>query len=98
MSKLPYLTSDLPGIGGQIKQRVEDFRVVEIPLYEACGEGTHVYFRVEKCGIPTPVAVNRLAKYMGVRSGEIGVAGLMLYSDLMERVVVTTVISNSACS
>lgn len=76
MTRLPYLTSDLPGIGGEIKQQVEDFRVAEIPLYEACGEGTHVYFRIEKCGIPTPAAVNRLAKYMGVRSSDIGVAGL----------------------
>lgn len=76
MTVLPYLTSDLPGIGGEIKQRVEDFRVAEIPLYEPCGAGTHVYFRIEKRGIPTPVAVSRLAKYMGVRSGDIGVAGL----------------------
>lgn len=73
---LPYLTADLPGIGGTIKQRVEDFRVEEIPLYEASGEGTHVYFRVEKRGIPTPVAVERIARYMGVRPADIGVAGL----------------------
>ena len=74
--ELPYLTSDLPGIGGLIKQRVEDFRVEEIPLYEACGEGTHVYFRVEKAGIATPAAVERIARYMDVRPSEIGVAGL----------------------
>ena len=54
---LPYLTSDLPGTGGQAKQRVEDFHVEELPLYEACGEGTHVYFRVRKRGVPTPAAI-----------------------------------------
>ena len=73
---LPHLTDDLPGIGGRIKQRVEDFRVEEIPLYDACGEGTHVYFRVEKAGIPTAAAVERIARHMDVRPGEIGVAGL----------------------
>ncbi len=55
---------------------MEDFRVEELPLYEASGSGTHVYFRVVKTGIPTPVAVSRIARYMGVRPGEIGVAGL----------------------
>lgn len=73
---LPYLTHDLPGVGGTIKDRVEDFRVDELPLYEARGEGTHVYFRIEKRGIPTPVAVERLAHHMNVRPGDIGVAGL----------------------
>jgi len=74
--KLPYLTSDLPGIGGQTKQRLEDFQVEELPLYEACGEGTHVYFRVVKSGIPTPAAVDRIARHMHVRPTEIGLAGL----------------------
>ncbi len=73
---LPYLTGDLPGIGGRIKQRVEDFRVEELPLYAPCGEGTHVYFRIVKRGIPTPGCVDRIAKHMGVRPGEIGIAGL----------------------
>jgi tRNA pseudouridine13 synthase len=29
---LPFLTGDLPGVGGQVKRRLEDFRVEEIPL------------------------------------------------------------------
>ncbi len=73
---LPYLTASLGGIGGRIKQRVEDFRVDEQPLYQPCGEGTHIYFRIEKRGIPTPVALGRLARHMGVRPGDIGLAGL----------------------
>ncbi len=76
MNELPYLTSDLPGIGGQVKHRVEDFHVDETPLYEASGEGTHVYFRIEKRGIPTPAAINRIARYMGVRPSDIGAAGM----------------------
>ena len=73
---LPYLTADSPGIGGRIKQRLEDFRVEELPLYLPSGEGTHLYFRATKAGVPTPAAVDRIAKHMGVRSHEIGVAGL----------------------
>ncbi len=73
---MPYLTNDLPGIGGRIKEYLEDFCVEEIPLYEPCGEGTHVYFRVVKRGIPTPAAVDRIAKYMGVKPADIGFAGM----------------------
>jgi tRNA pseudouridine13 synthase len=71
-----YLTGDLPGLGGVIKQRPEDFRVDEIPLYPACGEGTHVYVHIEKRGIPTPAAVERLARHLNRRPSDIGVAGL----------------------
>lgn len=72
----PYLTTDLPGVGGEIKTDVEDFRVDEIPLYEPSGEGTHVYFRVLKRGIPTPAAVARIARFMDVTPSQIGYAGL----------------------
>lgn len=74
--QLPYLTSDLPGIGGRIKQSVEDFQVREVPRYSPSGQGTHLYFRVIKRGVPTPVAVERIARHMGVRPPDIGVAGL----------------------
>ncbi|MCP4375198.1 MAG: tRNA pseudouridine(13) synthase TruD, partial [bacterium] len=73
---LPYLTAELPGTGGLIKQNTSDFCVEEIPLYPAAGEGTHIYFTVRKRGIPTPAAVARIAKYMQVQPSEIGVAGL----------------------
>jgi len=74
--ELPYLTSELPGTGGRIRQRAEDFRVEEVPLYTPCGEGTHVYFRVTKTGVPTPAAVARIARHMGAKSTDIGYAGL----------------------
>ncbi len=73
---LPYLTRDLPGTGGTIKNHLADFVVEEIPLYPPSGQGDHVYFRLEKRGIPTPEAVRRIARYMGVRRSEIGFAGL----------------------
>lgn len=73
---LPFFTSELAGIGGRIKRRAEDFRVDEAPLYQPCGEGTHVYFRVRKVGIPTPAVVERIAEYMHVRRTDIGFAGM----------------------
>ena len=76
MPDLPYLTAAMPGIGGAIKQHLEDFVVEEIPVYEASGEGTHIYFDVEKRGIPTPEAIGRIAHYMGVNRNDIGFAGL----------------------
>ncbi len=76
MTLLPYLTAALPGIGGAIKTSVDDFRVAEIPLYEACGQGDHTYIQIRKRGIPTPAAVERLARYMGVGRMAIGFAGM----------------------
>jgi tRNA pseudouridine13 synthase len=76
IENLPYLTAGLPGVGGRIKDDVSDFVVEEIPLYPLSGEGTHVYFRVTKRGIPTPAAVDRIARFMEVRADEIGFAGL----------------------
>lgn len=74
--RLPFLTSELPGIGGAIKQRPEDFQVDEVPLYEASGKGDHVYFRVRKIGVSTQTAVERIARYMGRPARDFGVAGL----------------------
>lgn len=74
--QLPYLTKDFPGIGGAIKQRVEDFFVQEIPLYEPVGEGEHVYCEIQKVGLTTFEAIHRIAAALDVSSWDIGYAGL----------------------
>lgn len=74
--KLPYVTQDLPGIGGQIKTHVEDFIVHEVPLYEPKGVGTHCYFEVEKRGISTMEAAKLIARALGRKTFDIGYAGL----------------------
>lgn len=74
--RLPYLTADLPGIGGAIKRFNEDFLVEELPAYPACGDGTHVYFTIEKQGLTTPAAIGIIAKSLGRRSCDIGYAGM----------------------
>jgi tRNA pseudouridine13 synthase len=76
LSELPYLTRDLPGIGGSIKNHDADFIVEELPLYEPCGEGTHVYIRIEKRGLTTHEAVRRIARALGKTPRDVGYAGL----------------------
>src|SRR5262249_28893664 len=76
MPQLPYLTPDVPGVGGVIKQRPEDFFVQEIPLYEPCGEGEHVYAEIQKVGVTTFDAIRRIAGALGISTHEIGYAGM----------------------
>jgi tRNA pseudouridine13 synthase len=75
-TELPYLTAELLGVGGAIKRYDEDFIVEEIPLYPACGEGTHTYFTMEKRGLTTLAAIRLIARTLGRKPGEIGYAGL----------------------
>jgi tRNA pseudouridine13 synthase len=76
VDELPFLTADVRGVGGRIKARPEDFVVDEVELYPACGEGTHVYFRIEKIGLPTMRAVQDIARALNVRVHDIGYAGM----------------------
>jgi tRNA pseudouridine13 synthase len=73
---LPYLTGNLPGIGGVIRSTPEDFRVEEKPLYLPCGEGEHLYLSITKRGLSTPQLVSRISSTLGVKAQSIGVAGL----------------------
>ena len=70
-----YLTRDLPGIGGQIRQRAEDFIVEEQPLYQPAGEGEHCYLFIEKKELSSPDLIEVLANHFGVRERDIGMAG-----------------------
>lgn len=70
------LTADVPGIGGRIKQRPEDFLVEEIPAYAPSGKGEHVFLFIEKRGLSTMEVARRLARHFGVREQAVGYAGL----------------------
>lgn len=72
----PYLTPHFPGVGGVIKQRAEDFFVQELPLYEPSGEGEHVYCEIQKVGLSTFDAINRISEALRVSSRDIGYAGM----------------------
>ena len=71
-----YLSSEITGTGGIIKQAPEDFQVTELPAYEPCGSGEHLYLTIEKKGITTLEAVSRIAKKLRLPEREIGYAGM----------------------
>ena len=71
----PYLTADIPSVPAVIKRRNEDFVVEEVPLYDPCDSGDHVYALIEKVGLTTRRAVLDIAQALGVPSAAIGVAG-----------------------
>src|SRR5205823_10871370 len=76
LMSLPYLTSNIPGIGGTLKTRPEDFFVQELPLYEPSGQGEHVYAEFQKIGLSTFDAIDRIGRALYVQSRDIGYAGL----------------------
>ena len=73
---LAYLTADLPGIGGVIKQRPEDFIVEERPLYPMRGHGEHVFLLIEKTSLTTTDIVRDLSRSFRVGRNDVGYAGL----------------------
>jgi tRNA pseudouridine13 synthase len=73
---LAFLTPDLPGVGGVLKTRDQDFFVEELPLYQASGVGNHSYAFIEKTGLGTREALNRIAYALGIPRRVIGLAGL----------------------
>jgi len=54
----------------------EDFVVEELPAYLPCGEGEHAFALVEKRGLTTPQAVERITRALGISVEGAGYAGL----------------------
>ena len=73
---LPDLTASLPGIDGVLKHSPDDFIVEEIPAYLPCGEGEHLFLWIEKRDVAAEDLTAHLARALGVRRDDIGVAGL----------------------
>lgn len=59
-----------------IRRAPEDFEVDELPAYEPCGVGAHLFVRFTKRGLDTLVAVRELARRLGVPARDAGTAGL----------------------
>ncbi|HXD86485.1 MAG TPA: tRNA pseudouridine(13) synthase TruD [Urbifossiella sp.] len=72
----PLLTADLPGCGGVIRLRDDDFEVEEVPSYEPCGEGEHLFLWIEKRGMAPEYFARTIAQKLGVSPGAVGTAGL----------------------
>lgn len=76
LSPITTLTADIPGTGGLLKERPEDFLVEEIPAYEPCGSGEHLYMLIEKRDMATLHMMRIVADHFGVKPMAVGVAGL----------------------
>jgi tRNA pseudouridine13 synthase len=76
VTSLPFITANLPGIGGEIKAEPAHFVVEEFPLYEPVGEGQHVYVRLIREGWTTRALRERLVDLFGLREVDVGCAGL----------------------
>ena len=95
---LRYLTIDIPGTGGIIKETPEDFLVEEVPLYLPCGEGEHTYVTIEKRGLTTLEAVRRISRELGVPDREIGYAGMKDAVGVTRQTVSIPRVSPDVCS
>jgi tRNA pseudouridine13 synthase len=73
---MPMLTANLPGVGGTIKGEIEDFEVEEIPSYTPSGTGPHLYLWLEKRDLGGEFFLREIGKRLGVKTGDIGMAGL----------------------
>ncbi len=73
---LPYVTADLPGIGGVLRADAEDFVVEEVPLYAAQGEGQHLYVNVTKVGLTTKEVQLALERLFSLKKGDVSFAGM----------------------
>jgi len=73
---LPYLTQDLPGIGGKIRKTPDSFIVEEIPLYEPLGIGKHLYINITKENLTTRQLQEKLANFFNISVKNVGFAGM----------------------
>lgn len=74
--QLPYITRDLPGIGGVLRAEIDHFTVEEIPLYEPQGDGQHLYISLTKEGLTTKDVQQQLARLFDLGKGAVGFAGM----------------------
>lgn len=61
---------------GVLKERAEDFLVEELPLYDPCGEGEHLYLGLQKRHMPHGELIRLLQRHFGVDESAIGAAGM----------------------
>jgi tRNA pseudouridine13 synthase len=59
-----------------LKHECEDFVVEEIPAYEPCGEGEHLFLWIEKQDLSAEQLTQHLVRSLELRQGDIGIAGL----------------------
>ncbi|MCA9792307.1 MAG: tRNA pseudouridine(13) synthase TruD [Candidatus Eremiobacteraeota bacterium] len=70
-----WITADLPGVEGRLKDEPEDFRVWELPAYEPAGEGHHAYYQVTKRDWSTEALLRKVSALLGRDGRDFGYAG-----------------------
>src|SRR5215467_5404236 len=70
------ITSGLPGSGGILSSRPEDFVVEEILAYSPSGQGEHAIVEIRKIGIDTLEAQKRIAAALEIDRRAIGFGGM----------------------
>lgn len=75
-ASLPFITAELPGIGGKLKAEPAHFVVEEIPVYHPGGSGTHLYVSLTREGWTTRRVADALADLFGIARRDVGYAGL----------------------
>lgn len=73
---LPYLTDDVPGVGGTLRREIDDFVVDEVPAYPPAGHGDHVFVHIEKRDATTHDVVRAIARALAISERDVGTAGL----------------------
>src|SRR5262245_58757625 len=71
-----WVTADIPGCGGRIKDSPESFEVEEVPAYLPSTRGEHLYRWIERRAVGTEPLARRLAEALGVDARDVGWAGL----------------------
>ncbi len=72
----PYLTNEIPGIGGHLRSSADDFVVEELALYEPADEGQHLFVRLTKRELTTKDVERSLQRLFNLPRGAVGFAGM----------------------
>jgi tRNA pseudouridine13 synthase len=76
LTSAAYLTADLPGIGGALRERTDDFLVQEQPATQPGGTGGFAWLYVQKRGLTTDELVRRVASAFRLPRRAVAWAGL----------------------
>jgi len=58
--------------GYTIKQRPEEFKVDELPLYAPSGQGEHLFLGIRKTNVSHEELIRRVASAFGVKRHDVG--------------------------
>ncbi len=75
MARLPFMSGDLPGIGGTLKASPEHFQVEELLPYAPAGEGEHLFISLRRQGWNTADVGRALGTCLSLKNTDIGWGG-----------------------